>query len=85
MLLFLRTVGSGSTRPAVLLAASRDRMRVTIMGHADALELRQSDGRWILESGSTVEIEAICLASPSRGTFLFDAAGIHTAEHARIA
>jgi hypothetical protein len=53
---------------AVVLSASVDRMRLSIPGCEDVLELRSEKDFWILESGERVEIESI-LANES-GTFV---------------
>jgi hypothetical protein len=56
---------------AVVLSASVDRMRLSIPGCEDVLELRSEKDFWILESGERVEIESI-LANES-GTFVTEA------------
>jgi hypothetical protein len=44
---------------AVLLAASRQQMRVAIQTQADTVELNYGDGCWYTETGAPVEIEAL--------------------------
>jgi hypothetical protein len=44
---------------AVLLAASREQMRVVISGQRDATELTRLEDGWRVESGQLVEIEAL--------------------------
>jgi hypothetical protein len=44
---------------AVVLSASVDRMRLSIPGCEDVLELRSVQDFWVLESGERVEIESI--------------------------
>ena len=41
----------------VVLAKKRNRMRLAAAGSPDALELRRSGGRWLTETGQTVEFE----------------------------
>jgi hypothetical protein len=48
----------GGTTEGVLLAASRNVMRIAIPGEADTLELRLSDGRW-LAAGKGFELDAL--------------------------
>lgn len=42
---------------AVILAVTRNRMRVAAAGFGDAFELRRSGGKWLTETGQTVEFE----------------------------
>lgn len=44
---------------ALLLSASRDRLRVAIPGRADTAEFQMREGRWVSESGGQVELGAI--------------------------
>lgn len=44
---------------AVLLAASRQQMRVAIEAQGDTVELNCVEGCWYTESGAPVEIEAL--------------------------
>jgi hypothetical protein len=44
---------------ALLLSASRERLRVVIPGRADTLEFQLIEGRWTSESGGQVELGAI--------------------------
>jgi len=48
---------------AILLAASPERMRISIPDGDDAVELRMEDGVWIAETGELVEIESMILDS----------------------
>ena len=55
----------GRQQGALLLARTRERMRVMMPGQADAVELRRIEGTWMGESGAAVEIGAImCQAAP---------------------
>jgi hypothetical protein len=42
---------------AVILAATRNRMRFAAAGFTDAVELRRSGATWLTEAGETVEFE----------------------------
>jgi hypothetical protein len=53
----------GRQQNGLLLARTRERMRVMMPGQADAVEFRMSEGVWMGESGATVEIAAILAAS----------------------
>ena len=44
---------------AVLLAASRERMRVAIDSQRDTVELHKVDASWYTEEGTAIEIEAL--------------------------
>jgi hypothetical protein len=44
---------------AVILAASRERMRVAIDSQGDTAELHQVNSCWFTESGTKIEIEAL--------------------------
>ena len=44
---------------AVLLAASRERMRVAIDSQRDTIELHKVDACWYTEEGTAIEIEAL--------------------------
>jgi len=50
---------SGLRVEAVLLAASRERMRIAIESQRDTVELNKVDARWHTEDGAPVEIEAL--------------------------
>ncbi len=50
---------SGLRAEAVVLAASRERMRIAVDCQPDTTELRQVDGRWHTEGGTEIEIEAL--------------------------
>jgi len=43
----------------LLLAAGRDRLRLAIPRFNDTVELRLEEGRWISDTGETVEIESM--------------------------
>ena len=62
---------------AVLLAASRERMRVAIESQRDTIELHKLDASWFTEGGSPIEIEALI---PMAGT---DVGGFCTAVYPR--
>ncbi len=49
----------GRQQEALLLAGTRERMRVMMPGQADAMEFRLIEGGWMGESGAAVEIGAI--------------------------
>jgi hypothetical protein len=66
---------SGLRVEAVLLAASRDRMRVAIPSRRDAIELHKVDTVWFTEEETAVEIEALI---PLAGT---DVSAFCTAVH----
>jgi hypothetical protein len=50
---------SGLRVEAVLLAANRDRMRVTIASQRDTVELHKVNACWYTEKGDEVETEAL--------------------------
>jgi hypothetical protein len=50
---------SGLRVEAVLLAASRERMRLAIACLRDTIELQKVDARWYSEQGAEIEIEAL--------------------------
>jgi hypothetical protein len=50
---------SGIRAEAVLLAANRERMRVTIASQSDAVELHRVGTCWYTEQGAEIEIEAL--------------------------
>jgi hypothetical protein len=50
---------SGHHVDALLLSASRDRLRVVIPGRIDTEEFQLIEGRWISDNGSHVELGAI--------------------------
>ena len=62
---------------AVLLAANRERMRVSIESERDTIELHKLDSGWFTEGGSAIEIEALI---PMAG---IDVAGFCTAVYPR--
>jgi hypothetical protein len=50
---------NGRREEAVLLRATRERMKVIVRDREDTLELNLIGTQWISESGSAVEIESI--------------------------
>jgi hypothetical protein len=50
---------SGLRAEAVVLAASRERMRVAIDSQDDTIELREVEAHWYTEEGAEIEIEAL--------------------------
>ena len=50
---------NGDRVDAVLLAASRERMRVAIDSQRDTIELHKVDASWYTEEGTAIEIEAL--------------------------
>lgn len=51
--------GDGRHFEAVLLAVSRERMRLAVRGRAETLEFRLVDGEWTGEQGDKIELEAL--------------------------
>ncbi len=47
---------------ALILAVSKNRMRVAAAGFPDAFELRRSGGRWLTKTGQVVEFEFLSSA-----------------------
>ena len=50
---------NGARVDAILLAASRDRMRVAIPDCSDTIEFQSKNKAWISEDGRVAEIEAM--------------------------
>jgi hypothetical protein len=50
---------NGLREEAVLLKAGGDLLRVNIASHQDAVDLHRVNGKWYLEDGGAVEIEAL--------------------------
>jgi hypothetical protein len=48
---------------AVILAVTKNRMRVAAAGFPDAFELRRSGGRWLTKTGQAVEFEFLSSAT----------------------
>jgi hypothetical protein len=48
---------NGESHEAILLVRTESSMRVQIRGSADTTELRETEGRWIADSGEPVDIE----------------------------
>lgn len=59
MLSITMTMAQGRTVEGVLLAMSRERMRVALQDSDDTLELRHVDGCWMTDDETAVEIEAL--------------------------
>ena len=57
----------GRHEQALLLEATRERMRVMLPGRGDAVEFRLFDGIWMGESGAKVEIGAVMAWENSMG------------------
>jgi len=55
---------TGRYTDAILLSATRDRMRVIVQGQEDTLELCQIGTQWISDSGSSVEIQSLFTDDP---------------------
>ncbi len=51
--------GDGRFVEAVLLAVSRERMRLAVRGRAETLEFRLVDGEWTSEQGDRIELESL--------------------------
>lgn len=64
---------SGLRVEAILLAANRERMRVTIASQRDTIELHTIDAGWYTEKGDEIEIEALILI-PGTNVASFSAA-----------
>ena len=69
----------GRRDQAVLLAASRDRMRIVTKSQRDAIELQKLDTCWFTEAGDEIEIESLV---PLAGT---DASGFCSEVYPRTA
>ena len=54
---------NGLRAEAVVLAASRERMRVAVDSQPDTMEFQQVDGRWHMEGRGEIEIEALIPSS----------------------
>jgi hypothetical protein len=50
---------TGRRMDSVLLAASKDRMRLAVRDRNETVELRFEQGKWVSEDGGIVEIDAI--------------------------
>ena len=64
---------NGVRTEAVLLAGSRDRLRLAVPGSGDTNEIARSDGEWRDENGRRVEIEAIFADSADDAAFWSEA------------
>ena len=71
-------LGNGETMEALLLAASRTRMRVVIPGCDDTIELRLKNHQWKRADGSTAEVESVISDGKGMAVFL-DAHVLHAA------
>jgi hypothetical protein len=49
---------------AVILKASRNRVRVAIAGQPDSLELKRAGEEWLLETGERVTLEFLLSDAP---------------------
>ncbi|HLK51602.1 MAG TPA: hypothetical protein VKT49_25855 [Bryobacteraceae bacterium] len=49
----------GRREEAIVLSASRDRLRISIPGGDDTIELSMDRDAWITETGERVEIESL--------------------------
>ena len=67
MVCVIMHISAGRTMEGVLLEMTPDRMRVSIPGSEDTLELRRSDGAWRLEDGTLVEFDALLNDGVSSG------------------
>ena len=56
---------TGVNVDAVLLSATRDRLRVMVRDQEDTLDLRLIGSRWISDQGSAVEIESLLVDDPN--------------------
>jgi hypothetical protein len=54
---------NGLRAEAVVLAASRGRMRVAIDSQGDTIELHEVDAHWYTEEGAEIEIEALIVSA----------------------
>ena len=50
---------SGLRVEAVLLAANRERMRISVASQRDTIELHKVDSGWYTEKGDEIETEAL--------------------------
>ena len=64
---------SGLRVEAVLLAASRERMRLAIDSERDTVELHRADACWFTETGAEIEIEALIPIAGTDVSFFCDA------------
>jgi hypothetical protein len=60
---------NGLRAEAVLLAASRERMRVVVDSQRDTIELHMVDACWFTEEGAEIEIEALIPVSGTDVSF----------------
>ena len=60
---------NGRLVESIVLAVSADRMRITIPGWEDTIELMLTQGVWLTEAGEPVEIE--CMVSTSDQSAIF--------------
>ena len=71
----------GRRTEAILLSASRERLRISIPGSSDAIELSMDRDAWVTETGECVEIESMIRAEqwrtvlPKTEVFVRGAAG----------
>jgi hypothetical protein len=55
---------AGRYAEAILLSATRDRMRVIVQGQEDTMEVCQIGTQWISDSGSPMEIQSLFTEDP---------------------
>ena len=53
----------GRRTDAIVLAMGADRMRISVPGCDDVLELKKDGDRWIADSGAAMEIEAAIMTA----------------------
>jgi hypothetical protein len=70
----LLSVGAGNVIAGLVLSATPGRLRLSLAGSTDALEVVRRNGEWIAESGEVVNLGAL-LAVESKAN--------HTMPHAR--
>lgn len=49
----------GAVKEGVLLAVSKDKLRLILSSMADTIDLRRVEGAWQFDDGSTAEFEAL--------------------------
>ena len=58
---------TGFRSEAILLAASKNRLRLILRDGNDTIELRRIHGQWVLSDGASVEFEFIIAADETEG------------------
>jgi len=79
MQLFLKDE-DGRMHEAILLAASRNRMRLAVPNFPDAVEISYCYGHWKTDEGRIVEIEALIADGRIGSEFYYSLRGVNTAE-----